>query len=65
MADLGKLWESFKTSWKASYVLPNGFPTTFRLVTEGLGWTLKGLKSADFEQKAWAVAHGFEDGGFG
>ena len=24
----------------------------------------KGLKSADFDQKAWDIAHGFEDGGF-
>ena len=24
----------------------------------------KGPKSADFEQKAWAIAHGFEHGGF-
>ena len=24
----------------------------------------KGPKSPDFEQKAWAIAHGFEHGGF-
>ena len=29
-----------------------------------LGWIRKGWKSADFEQKAWVIAHGFEHGGF-
>ena len=29
-----------------------------------LGWIRKGRKSADFEQKAWAIAHAFEHGGF-
>ena len=28
-------------------------------------WIPNGPKSTDFEQKAWAIAHGFEDGGFG
>ena len=65
MADLGKCWESFKTSWKACYVHANEFLTTFRIADEELGWIRKGPKSADFEQKAWAIAHGFEDGGFG
>ena len=29
-----------------------------------MGWIRKGRKSADFEQKAWAIAHAFEHGGF-
>ena len=29
-----------------------------------LGWIRKGRKSTDFEQKAWAIAHGFEHGRF-
>ena len=29
-----------------------------------LGWIRKGRKLADFEQKAWAIAHGFEHGRF-
>ena len=29
------------------------------------GWILQGLKLADFEQKASAIAHAFEHGGFG
>ena len=41
------------------YVLANGFLTTFWSVGEDLGCR----NSADFEQKAWAIAHGF--GGFG
>ena len=37
-ADLGKCWESFQTPWNAFYVLANGFPTTFGIVSENLGW---------------------------
>ena len=52
MADLGKCRESFQTSWKASNVLANGFPTTFENVGEDFGCIPKGPKSADFDQKA-------------
>ena len=45
--------------------LANAFPTTFDNVGEDFGWIPKGPKSADFYQKAWAIAHGFENGGFG
>ena len=65
MVDLGKFRESFQAPWNASYVLTNTFTTTFSLVREDLGWIPKGAQSADFEQNAWAIAHGFEDGGFG
>ena len=65
MADLGKSWESFQTPWNAPYMLGNGFPTTFGLIHGDLLWIPNGTKSTDFEQKAWAIAHGFEDGGFG
>ena len=64
MVNLGKCWESFQTPWNALYVRANGFPTTFEIVPEDLGWILKGPKSTDFEQKAWAIAHGFEQGRF-
>ena len=64
MADLGRCRESFQALWNASYVLANGFPPIFGIVREGLGWIPKDSKSADFEQKAWAIAHGFEHGGF-
>ena len=65
MADLVKCWKSFETSWNASNVFANSFPTTFRLVHEDIMWIPKGQKSVEFEQKAWAKAYGFEDGGFG
>ena len=65
MAHLVKSWESFQTPWNAPNVLVNWFPTTFRLIHEDFLWIPNGPKSTDFEQKAWAIAHGFEDGGFG
>ena len=65
MADLGKFRELFQTPWKASNVLANWFQTTFENVGEDFGWIPKGPKSADFDQKAWAIAHGFEQGRFG
>ena len=65
MADLGKFRESIQNHWKASDVLPNAFLITFENVCEDFGWIPKGPKSADFEQKPWAIAHGFEHGGFG
>ena len=65
MADFGKFRESIQTPWKASDVLANGFRTTVENVGEDFGWIWKGSKSAGFDQKAWAKAHGFENGGFG
>ena len=65
MADLGRFRKSFQTPWNASYLLENRFLTTYEMVREDLGWIRKGPKSTDFEQKAGAIAHGFEDGGFG
>ena len=64
MADLGWCLESFQTPLNALYVRANGFPTTFEIVSEDLGWIAKGPKSTDFEPKAWAIAHGFEQGRF-
>ena len=64
MADLVECWKSFETSWNASNILANVFKTTFRLVQEDLEWIPNGPKSADCEHKAWAIAHGFENGGF-
>ena len=65
MTDLGKYWDSSKTPWIFSYVLANASPNTFEIVFEEFGWIPKGPKSAAFDQKAWAIAHGFEHGGFG
>ena len=63
-ADLGRCWESFQTFWNVSYVRANGFPTTFGIVPEDLGWIPKGPKSIDFDQKPCAIAYGFEQGRF-
>ena len=45
-------------------MLGNGFLTILGLVRNDLGQILEGPKSTDFEQKTWAIAHGFENGGF-
>ena len=63
-ADLGWCLELFQTFWNVSYVRANGFPTTFGIVPEDLEWIPKGPKSTDFDQKPWAIAHGFEQGRF-
>ena len=34
------------------------------MVREDFDTIFKGPKSGDIEQKAWAIAHGFEHGGF-
>ena len=54
MADLGKCRESFQTPWNASYVLANGFTTTFGIAGEDFGWISKDRKSAadSVEQKS-------------
>ena len=45
-------------------MLENGFLMVFGLVRNDSGRIRKGPKSTDFEQKAWAIAHGFEEGVF-
>ena len=79
MADLGKCWNrsnSFQTPWISSYNACKCISNYFRQLLvkisgefdnfgEDFGWIPKGPKSADFDQKAWAIAHGFENGGFG
>ena len=45
-------------------MLENSFLTVFGLFRNHSGIIRKGPKSTDFEQKAWAIAHGFEEGGF-
>ena len=41
-----------------------GFWKVLEIVPNSLKRRLHASKLADFEQKAWAIAHGFEDGGF-
>ena len=44
-------------------MLGNGFLSSYGLVRQDLTRISNGPKSADFEQKPWALAHGFEHGG--
>ena len=45
-------------------MLGNGFLASYGLVREDFARISNGPKSTDFEQKPWAIAHGFEHGGF-
>ena len=63
-ADFGKFKKSFQTPWNVSYVLANGFLNVLELIRKDFEGISKGLKSTDFDQKAWAITHGFEEGGF-
>ena len=64
MADFGKSWKSIQTLWNACKTALKWFVAACATVCVDLGWIRKGLKSTDFEQKAWAIAHGFEHGRF-
>ena len=45
-------------------MLAKGFLTVFEIVRKDSVRIRKGPKSTDFEQKPWAIAHGFEHGRF-
>ena len=60
MADFGKSWKSLQSLWKASKTVQKWVVTACATVCIDLGWIRKDRKLADFEQKAWAIAHGFE-----
>ena len=45
-------------------MLANGFLNVLELIRKHFERIPKGLKLTDFDQKAWAIAHGFEEGGF-
>ena len=64
MADFFNSWKSFETLWNASKTVLKWFVTASTTVCVDLGWFRKCRKLADFEQKAWAIAHGFEHGPF-
>ena len=64
MADFGKCWKSLQTFWKDSYMLANGFLSACGNIWMSSGWIRYGPEVPDFEQKAWAIAHAFEHGGF-
>ena len=60
MADFGKSWKSLQTLWNASKTVLKLFVTACATVCVDLGWIRNGRKLGDFEQKAWAIAQGFE-----
>ena len=64
MADFGKSWKSLQTLWNGSNALINWFLTALASISVHLRWIRNGRKLADFEQKPWAIAHGFEHGRF-
>ena len=64
MADFLNSWKSFETLWNASKTVLKWFANASATVCVYLGWIRKCRKLTDFEQKAWAIAHGFEHGQF-
>ena len=65
MADFGKSWKSLQTLWNACKTVLKWFVSACADVCVDLGWIRKGRKLADFEQKAWAIAHGLNMADFG
>ena len=65
MADLGMSWKSLHTLWNASKTSVKYFLAASVNVCVDLGRIRQGRNLGDFEQKAWAIAHGFEHGRFG
>ena len=64
MADFLNSWKSLQTLWNAFKTVLKWFANASATVFVDLGWIRKCRKLTDFEQKAWAIAHGFEHGQF-
>ena len=64
MADFGNSWKSLQTLWNASKTPIRWFVTPCATVCFDFRWIGKSRNLTVFEQKAWAIAHGFEHGGF-
>ena len=64
MADFLDSWKSFETLGNASKTVLKLFANASETVCVDLGLIRKRRKLADFEQKAWPIAHGFEDDRF-
>ena len=62
MADFGKSWNSLQTLWNAPKTVLKWLVTACATVCVDLGWISKGQKLADFQQKAWSIAHDCEHG---
>ena len=64
MADFVNSCKSLQTLWNARKTVLKWFVTACATVCVDLGLIRSVRKLADFEQKAWAIAHGFEHGRF-
>ena len=64
MVDFRKSCKSLQTLWNGSKTLIKLILSRCGTVSVDFGWIRKGRNSAVFEQKPWAIAHGFEDGQF-
>ena len=64
MADFSKFLKSLEPLCNASESLVKGFLTPCATFWVDFGWIHKCRKLAVLEQKAWAIAHGFEQCGF-
>ena len=64
MGDFVNSGKFLQTIWNATKTILKWFVTACATVCVDLEWIRKGRKLADFEQKAWAIAHGFEHGRF-
>ena len=64
MADFMKSWKSLQTLWKASKTVLKLFVSSCATFCVDLRCICKDRNLADFEQKAWAIAHGFAHGRF-
>ena len=64
MADFMKSWKSLQTLWKASKTVLKLFVSSCATFCVDLRCICKDRNLADFEQKAWGIAHGFEHGRF-
>ena len=59
-ADFLNSWKLLQTLWNALKTVLKWFATASATICVDLEWIPKGRKLADFEQKASAIAHGFE-----
>ena len=64
MVDFGKSCKSLQTVWNVSKTLIKLILSRCGTVCVDFGWIRKGRNLAVFEQKPWAIAHGFEHGRF-
>ena len=64
----GRFWKVLELTPNSlknlALMLENGFLTAYGIGSEDLGRIFNEPKLTDFDQKAWAIAHGFEQGRF-